>query len=686
MQVIVLQCTFLRLKDVFFLNIFYKVTVRSDDADEECLLVVSDECPNVVNLDPRQATDKDLRSGLRLSFTTLGRITLSHGSKPQLKTGRWFVGVFLKNPRHNPNRTVMKTVEVSLGFAGATERWPALSLFGISLIGFLIAVYAHLCLNPDPKDRLVVWCTDLCCKQNGGGARYQTLPDSNGSSESQLNQSQLIHGSSYAYTTAIVGFSLVTGAAQFIILNWRNMINSGNRDICYYNDFCYRSIAILCDCDIPFNLMISNLVYVTHGIVLFASILLRQYCTSKTTNDNTTNNNTTNNNTANNNTANNNTTNDNTKRAYSIAYAFSWALIFEGIFSSLYHLCPSRMTFQFDSAFMFVMCGLAVAAVFNYRKPVARSREAGSVYGWPASQSNEAEPSADSIPLISIQPDAPSNEAQPDGSAEAQPDGSAVSSLVCASKLFLFFISPLLIINYLGSIHNTDGFQSRFQNYLFYVLVLAWIISMFIWAVWVWCWLYILFVGVVGVVWHFTVIIEENWSHFFLFSCLSAAVLTVLGFCFTKCLPEIVLRKISRQYLSQCLRECSCKICCQCVLQCLACPCKCCKISCQCVLQCFACQCECYRYVLQCLRRLRECCDRKINCQCLCKWVFIAIYIVGLAVCWKIALYFEKRSPTRSACPADRESSTRSVCSSSTTTITTCGTYILPSHYLERCI
>ena len=555
------------------------MTVRSDDADEECLLVVSDECPNAVNLDPRQATDKDLRSGLRLSFTTLGRITLSHGSKPQLKTGRWFVGVFLKNPRHNLNRTVMKTVEVSLGFAGATEHWQPSFLLGISaLIGFLIAVYAHLCLNPDP--------TSSCCKSGNadrGGAMYQPMipvPDSNGSSESQRNsaETKYIHGSSFAYTTAIAGFCLVTGAAQFIILNWRNMINSGNRDICYYNDFCYRSITT---CDIPFNLMISNIAYVTHGFVLFASILLRQYCTSKTTTDD--------------NTTNSNTTNGNTKRSYSIAYAFSWALIFEGIFSSLYHLCPSRMTFQFDSAFMFVMCGLAVAAVFNSRKPVARSREAG-----------------------------------PDGSAEAQPDGSAVSSLVCASKLFLFFISPLLIINYLGSIHNTDGFQSRFQNYLFYVLVLAWIISMFIWAVWVWCWLYILFVGVVGVVWHFTVIIEENWSHFFLFSCLSAAVLTVLGFCLTKCLPEIVLRKISRQYLSQCLRECSCKISCQCVLQCLACPCKCCKIICQCLRKCCSkinCQCLC------------KCCS-KINCQCLCKWVFIAIYVVGLAVCWKIALYF----------------------------------------------
>ena len=659
--------------------------MRSDDADEECLLVVSDECPNVVNFDPRQTTDKDLRSALRLSFTTLGRITLSHASKPQLKTGRWFIGVFLKDPRHNPNRPVMKTVEVSLDFAGGTEHLQILFLFMLSLLSLLIAVYAHVFLNPDPKDRLAVWCISSNCKSKStlsgnadrGGARNKTLPDSNGSSESPLNsaETEYIHESTFAYTTLIAGFSLVTGAAQFIILNWKNMIDSGNRDICYYNDFCYRATITH---DIPLNLMISNIVYVVHGIVLFLSILLRQYYTSKTTNDNTTNgnttktirpmvirpkqydqwqydqnnttktirpmvirpkqydqwqydqNNTTNgnttktirpmairpkqydqNNTTNGNTTNGNTTNGNTKRSYSIAYAFSWALIFEGIFSSLYHLCPSRMTFQFDSAFMFVMCGLVVAAVFNFRakaQPAAPSTEAQqaapSTEAQQAAPSTEAQPDDNAVGLhTEVQPGAPST--------EAQPDGSAVSSLMRASKLFLFFISPLLIINYLGSIHDTDGFQLFPLKYLFYALVLVWILSMFIWAVWVWCWLYILFTVVVGIVWHFTVFLGGNWSNFFLFSCLLAAGLTVFGFCLTKCLPKICLRKISYQCVLQCLTVC------------LACLCECLhKISCQCVSQC------------------PRKCWRKINRQCLYKWIFIAIYIGVLAACWGIALHF----------------------------------------------
>ena len=42
------------------------------------------------------------------------------------------------------------------------------------------------------------------------------------------------------------------------------MIESGDWDRYYYNDFCYR----VSDYDIPFNLIISNLVYMIHGLIL----------------------------------------------------------------------------------------------------------------------------------------------------------------------------------------------------------------------------------------------------------------------------------------------------------------------------------------------------------------------------------------------------------------------------------
>ena len=73
----------------------------------------------------------------------------------------------------------------------------------------------------------------------------------------------------FSYTTCIVGFALMIGAFQFVFGAWNGMIESGDRDRCYYNDFCYR----VSDHDIPFNLMISNLVYMIHGIILAFSVL-----------------------------------------------------------------------------------------------------------------------------------------------------------------------------------------------------------------------------------------------------------------------------------------------------------------------------------------------------------------------------------------------------------------------------
>ena len=41
--------------------------------------------------------------------------------------------------------------------------------------------------------------------------------------------------------------------------------------------------------------------------------------------------------------------------SFSMVYALAWALFFQGMFSALYHFCPSRFKFQFDTAFMFII-------------------------------------------------------------------------------------------------------------------------------------------------------------------------------------------------------------------------------------------------------------------------------------------------------------------------------------------
>ena len=75
----------------------------------------------------------------------------------------------------------------------------------------------------------------------------------------------------------------MVGAFQFVFANWYVMIHEGDRDNCYYNDFCNRVRYS----DIPYNLMVSNLAYVSHGLILVFNVLCMEperlvQCTKQT--------------------------------------------------------------------------------------------------------------------------------------------------------------------------------------------------------------------------------------------------------------------------------------------------------------------------------------------------------------------------------------------------------------------
>lgn len=83
--------------------------------------------------------------------------------------------------------------------------------------------------------------------------------------------------------------------------------------------------------------MISNLVYIIHGLILAVFVWCKEAKHLPAS----------------------------AEQAFSIGYAFAWAMIFEGLFSLVYHLCPSKLSFQFDTAFMFVIAGLSDCHAFR---------------------------------------------------------------------------------------------------------------------------------------------------------------------------------------------------------------------------------------------------------------------------------------------------------------------------------
>ena len=458
--------------------------------------------------------DVDYRKeSLRLSFAKKGRITLSKVSVPPLtdSTSSWFIGIALKNSTGSlkPSESKYVTLKLSQSF-DYSYATPVCTLFFVSLLGGILVSYFALCLF---KEYLVV--VNIPGTLVDVSNRDQDNQPSNNSLFNRCVCAIIKFGTfivammkvayscwfsggpkTYSYATGVVGFVLIIGACQFILENWYRMIEEGDRDDCYYNDLCYRVSDYH---DIPLNLMISNLTYIVHALILTVSVLymeteLNLFCAdlekSMTSGDQGTE--PSNEQENGNNACNCQSTSSGCqgevppnrgfvwsnitphlqegavpehklgdkektaliaralkkKYSYSIGYAFGWALLFEGLFSLLYHLCPSRHTFQFDSAFMFVIAGLTVLLLYNGM-------------GLSECAINQVEKQQQEQPV----------EQHP---VEKLPVG--------ALNFFLYFIVPLYIFNYIGTLYHSESGLAIGLQVVFFISLFFWWLAMGLWA------------------------------------------------------------------------------------------------------------------------------------------------------------------------------------------------------------
>ena len=400
------------------------VTVTSESDDVPAYLKVSRDCKDVnENIDVVDYKGKSIR----LSFAKKGRITLSRVSIPPLtdSTSSWFIGIAIKNATGETSAEATKSVTLTL------KRSFDYSYF---LPIFLLVVLSVGC-------GALLACCGVCCFQIASSGTEGNVRANDGSTTMQLgavpdaspremtsmqpdettpltqtSQRRLMEEiqevvsnwfkrgpKTYSYITGIVGFVLMIGAGQFVFANWHLMIQEGDKDTCYYNDFCYRVSKYD---DIPFNLMISNLAYMIHGLILAISVM---YMEAKLYSRQI----------------------DPPKHAFSMGYAFAWALFFEGCFSLVYHLCPSKLTFQFDTGFMFVIAGLIVVLLYNGIEMKENSGERG---------------------------------------------------FVDAANFFLYFLVPLYIFNYFGTLSHSE--TELVNAPAFFTFVVIWWILITFWTGW----------------------------------------------------------------------------------------------------------------------------------------------------------------------------------------------------------
>ena len=433
------------------------VTVTSESDDVPAYLKVSRDCKDVKeNID-----DVDYKGGsLRLSFAKKGRITLSKFSTPPLtaSTSSWFIGIAIKNASGDTPIDARKTVTLTLKRSfDYTYTDPFLILFlGCGLAGIFISCVAWIIFRE---------CT-LCC-WNQGSITTITSSEFFSAMLVVLCRHSISRGrKTYSYITLIVGWVFMVGSFQFVFADWYVMIQDGDRDHCYYNDFCYRVRYA----DIPYNLILSNLAFVLHGLILAANVLCMESevfarCLKIAE--------TQSNESADAGQIDNEKLPSHALRcpdislhlgdklvppdvinptdglqtlsaeammnkfSFSIPYAFAWALCFEGMYSALYHLCPSKLAFQFDTAFMFVMASLSVILMYN--------------------------------------------------GIETTPCTRAVHAKrrVGAANFFLFFLVPLFVLNYFGTMYHSEAGLTKVIP--FSVCLCLWMLIMAVWVLYKLC-------------------------------------------------------------------------------------------------------------------------------------------------------------------------------------------------------
>ena len=341
------------------------------------------------------------KESLRLSFATKGRITLSRASIPPLtdSVSRWFIGIGLKNVSGDVKLRVSKNITLKLTRSfDYNYLTPICILYFVSVvIGILVSIVAYFLFEES-----------LTKVKVGKGKQGNDNVDLK---VSVCEMWELIRyhwfsstPKTFSFTTGIVGNVLMVGASQFVFVNWYRMIEEGDRDNCYYNDFCYRVASH----DIPFNLILTNLTYIVHGLILVVWVLMLEtkvYLRYRNSRPSVV------------------AEGIRVRNVFSIGYALSCALVFQGLFSALCHLCPNMFTFQFEVVLLFIIAGLSVLLLYN-----------------------------------GIEQDPFQNE----------------KYQVDAPNFFLYFIVPLSSFNYCSELLNWNPGLKKKMQWLVYILLIFW--------------------------------------------------------------------------------------------------------------------------------------------------------------------------------------------------------------------
>ena len=149
-----------------------------------------------------------------------------------------------------------------------------------------------------------------------------------------LSNHENFYNSYYWKFLFLIGMYYLLPSLQFVLFQAND-----NNVQCYYNFKCKHELS-----GIPsFNNFISNIFYVIYGLTFLIIVKL------------------------NNRHFNDGISNYGLYNHKSLYYSLGLVLCLEGICSSLYHICPSKLNFQFDTTFMFIGTTLMFITLYSKR-------------------------------------------------------------------------------------------------------------------------------------------------------------------------------------------------------------------------------------------------------------------------------------------------------------------------------
>jgi hypothetical protein len=310
------------------------ISVLSDDDLKQAfeLQVSWDGCPDINLRDERHQV---------LTFDTRGRMLILPSQFGDPRPEVVYVGV---RPRPGTvallnvtqSNAVRKNLTLTVSFAEsfsssvAVVQWALMLTFLILFLGLAVAV-STLVLRPGVR-RLKVGMNDEDEEED------RRLGDRRSRSRAK----------SYLWMIVLGGLFYLLPSLQTAGAEASSMLTTGNRDVCYYNEDCMFPLQTFGPYGVVWwagNNVISNTGYILIAILIFSwtmwckrnwgdkELVLKVVSLP---------------------------------HDYTLFYCLAVTLFYEGLMSATYHICPTRLIFTIDTAFMFV--GSVLISLEVYRK------------------------------------------------------------------------------------------------------------------------------------------------------------------------------------------------------------------------------------------------------------------------------------------------------------------------------